>query len=155
MMASWRQIKGAEPGYEVSSQGQVRYLTDTVKLSFDGRYYKARIVLTSGESVQHRVHRLVASAFVEGYKAGLIVNHIDEDKTNNNSSNLEWCTCQHNNEHSFSKTYRIVKPCGKEVTIFNLSKFCRKYNLDSSCMSKVSNGTHHKHKGFICRRIDE
>jgi hypothetical protein len=37
--------------------------------------------------------------FVSGYCKGLEVNHLDEDKTNNAASNLEWTTRQKNMTH--------------------------------------------------------
>lgn len=42
------------------------------------------------------VHRLVASAFCDGYAPGLSVNHIDGDKTNNRAKNLEWVSLERN-----------------------------------------------------------
>lgn len=47
------------------------------------------------------VHRLVASAWCEGKSVEKrCVNHIDCDKMNNYSSNLEWVTHQENNIHA-------------------------------------------------------
>jgi hypothetical protein len=48
------------------------------------------------------VHRLVAGAFVPGYRRGLHVNHIDGDKLNNHADNLEWVTCQENSDHAYT-----------------------------------------------------
>lgn len=42
------------------------------------------------------VHRLVAKYFVDGYKEGLVVNHIDGNTLNNKADNLEWTTQQDN-----------------------------------------------------------
>ena len=67
-----------------------------------------------------------------------------------------------------SKTYKIIKPSGEEIIIKNLSKFCRKNNLDTSSMNKLArsaigikyktkgrNGKEYKtkqftHKGYKC-----
>ena len=53
------------------------------------------------------VHRAVALTFIpipEKYKhipiEQLQVNHIDGNKTNNDISNLEWCTCKENVQHA-------------------------------------------------------
>ena len=52
-----------------------------------------------------RVHRIVANLFLEesDNKEKVYVNHIDENKTNNHVSNLEWVTPQENNLHSLKK----------------------------------------------------
>ncbi|ASX26109.1 hypothetical protein BA171_03090 [Candidatus Hamiltonella defensa (Bemisia tabaci)] len=42
------------------------------------------------------IHRLVAFAFVKGYRPGFEVNHIDGIKVNNNAHNLEWVSHSQN-----------------------------------------------------------
>lgn len=72
-----------------------------LKLSVNrGGYY--RISLSDGHRhyTHTEVHRLVALLFVPGYKKGLVVNHIDENKLNNRAENLEWCTYQYNLNYS-------------------------------------------------------
>ena len=52
-----------------------------------------------GQSKQIYVHRLVAFAFVDGYKPGLVVNHKDENRQNNDYLNLEWVTQKYNSNY--------------------------------------------------------
>ena len=54
------------------------------------------------------VHRLVAFYFCPGYMEGLVVNHIDGNKLNNISSNLEWVTRSENDIHAFKLGLRKV-----------------------------------------------
>ncbi len=44
-----------------------------------------------------RVHRLVATAFIDNPNNLSIVNHKDENKQNNTVDNLEWCDVRYNN----------------------------------------------------------
>ena len=44
------------------------------------------------------VHVIIARTFVNGYKKGLVVDHIDNDSRNNNASNLQWITHGANTE---------------------------------------------------------
>lgn len=61
----------------------------------------------------HYAHRLVAEYFISnpnGYKE---VNHIDGNKTNNDVSNLEWCSRSMNNKHAFQTGLRQYSELSK------------------------------------------
>lgn len=111
----WRDIQGYEGLYQVSNLGRVKSLDKTIVMA-DGRnrHQKEKIlklqinkygyyVITlwnNKVSKQVKVHRLVAIAFIPNPENLPQVNHIDEDKLNNKTGNLEWCTALENNHHS-------------------------------------------------------
>lgn len=53
----------------------------------------------NGKAVSTKIHRLVATHFLENPNGLRDVNHKDEDKHNNMSSNLEWASHQDNINH--------------------------------------------------------
>lgn len=67
-----------------------------MKLGMRNSYYWA--CLTDSNSKQHcvYVHRLVAYNFIPNPNNYPIINHKDEDPSNNNVDNLEWCTYSYN-----------------------------------------------------------
>lgn len=125
----WRDIKGYEGIYMVSSIGRVKRLPITMRMSNqftswdqstselifkpnkDTKGY-FQVSLQIGKKRTARVHRLVAEAFLtqpsseiitECQKSGLdyvLVNHIDSNIENNSVENLEWCTPKYNNDHA-------------------------------------------------------
>lgn len=50
----------------------------------------------NGKQRKFGIHRLVAAAFVPNPNNYKEVNHKDEDKTNNNANDLEWCSHKYN-----------------------------------------------------------
>jgi hypothetical protein len=59
------------------------------------------------------------------------------------------------NSATQKQLYIITKPDGGQVTIDNLSKFCRENNLNKSTMYLVMNGKRNHHKHFKCSKIEE
>lgn len=91
----WKDIKGFEGKYQVSNMGRVRN-TKRLNILSPSKYQRyLRVNLAEGKKGKYKtiaIHRLVAMAFVEGYAEGLEVNHIDENPSNNVSTNLEFLT---------------------------------------------------------------
>lgn len=95
---TWKDIKGYEGLYQVSNCGNVRNRTRQITLKEHKAGYKQVLLFKNGKGNMFLVHRLVANAFIPNPLNLPVVNHIDENKKNNNSTNLEWCTVSENNQ---------------------------------------------------------
>lgn len=108
------------------------------------------VYVSLGKHGNKRLHRLVAECFIENPYDLPEVNHIDKDKTNNNASNLEWCSRQKNAEHSLSKHYIVENVLtGDRFEVFNLSAFCRENDLLIGSLNETIHQKRRKqHKGY-------
>lgn len=70
------------------------------KLSLSPEGYLRTSHSENGQTKILYVHRLVAAAFIENPNNHPVVNHLDGIKTNNNATNLEWCTVEENARHA-------------------------------------------------------
>ena len=103
----WREIEGYAK-YYVSNYGRVKRLASRYKkcylltptLNKKNGYYYIGLVNNEGKSKNISLSRIVAFAFCNGHTEDKnTVNHIDGDKSNNKSSNLEWVSLQKNCIH--------------------------------------------------------
>ena len=131
MNESWVSVEGFENLYEVSNLGNVRSCARVVydqrtgtrtkkekllKLTQDSPGY-LRVTLYKGTHYKEvwKVHRLVAKHFCVKPVGCDVVNHIDNIKTNNASSNLEWTTALGNSQHMMAQGRKYF-PSGDEST---------------------------------------
>lgn len=120
MVEEWKDIYGYEGLYQVSNLGRVKSLPRDTKnqYAFQERILKPSIDKDGYEIVGfgkklHKVHRLVANAFIPKISGKEIINHKDGNKRNNYVNNLEWCTTQENIIHAV-KTGLFVAKKGSE-----------------------------------------
>jgi len=139
-MEIWKPVTGFEKLYEVSSEGRIRNSRSKVMKTYTiNSGYECLKFTVNGVRTSHLVHRLVATAFIlTGCKDCTEVNHIDEDKQNNKSTNLEWCTSAQNKQHSISS--------GTYDKIFAMKNSLGKKHLPST-YSDYHNVTYSKARG--------
>lgn len=98
-MEEWRDIAGFDE-YQVSNTGNVKsikYGKERILKVFNINGYQYVHLCRDGEKPKNMlVHRLVAQAFLPNPDNLQDVNHKDENKTNNNVNNLEWCDRKYN-----------------------------------------------------------
>lgn len=108
----WKDVIGYEGLYQVSNKGRVKSLITPgkkrhhmkemiLKQTYDNYGYLQLNLHKNGTRCSRKVHRLVATAFIEKPDCcPLTVNHKDGVKTNNSVYNLEWCTNRENLLHA-------------------------------------------------------
>lgn len=147
MIEEWRDIKGYEGLYQVSNLGRVygikrqRFL-NTV---YDRNGYSSVKLTKNGIGKLLSLHRIVAINFIPNQENKPQVNHIDEDKTNNMVSNLEWTTAKENVNHG-TRTERMIKTMNKNIVCSNgkeynsIKEACQELNCHSSGVVNVLKG---------------
>lgn len=139
MKEMWKDIPGYEGLYQVSNLGNIRSLKyaggNKVKLLKQATTngYKQVQLSKNGKGKNHLVHRLVAIAFIPNPNNLPVVNHKDENPSNNNVDNLEWCTQEYNinygtrNERASESMKGENNPCyGKHLSEEHRKKLSKK-----------------------------
>ena len=121
----WKDIKDYEGLYQISNFGNVKSLIQNNSrrkkilkpyLNNSG-YLRVNLYDKFGNAKKYYIHRLVAFTFLDKPQEMNIVNHIDCNKLNNHSNNLEWCNQKFNIQETIRNNlqYKV-----KNVKIKNL-----------------------------------
>lgn len=100
----WRDVVGYENLYQVSNYGNVRSLPRNGTVSYikiksqitDRSGYKIVKLRKNNIPKMVKVHRIVATAFLEKIQGKNIVDHINGKKDDNRVENLRWTTNREN-----------------------------------------------------------
>lgn len=96
----YRQIKGY-PHYYISKNGDIFSIKKQKHLKQNKTgSYKSVVLCNDGKPKTHRIHRLVANAFIDNRNNKPCVNHINCDKYDNRVENLEWVSYKENMIHA-------------------------------------------------------
>ena len=97
MLEEFKIITGFE-NYEISNFGRVRNLLNDkyVSICIGNHDYKVVNLKKNGKFNQKLIHRLLAQEFIDNPDNLQVIDHIDENKLNNNLDNLRWITQQQN-----------------------------------------------------------
>lgn len=121
----WKEIKGYEGIYQVSSEGRVkslerdivdkngrkRHLQERIKeyLPYENREYSVVTLSKDAHCDTRYVDYLVADAFIPNPECHFLVGHKNKIKTDNRVDNLEWISCDRPVGYYSDITGKLIK----------------------------------------------
>lgn len=172
----WRDVKGYEGLYQVSNLGDVKSIDHiTVQMNNGvkcGTKYKGKLLkpqvrnrgylavhLSKGNvSKWELVHRLVATAFCEKANDNYnVVNHLDNNPSNNNANNLEWTDYKGNMQYATKQGRMHYQPQNlkKAIESHKIPVIASndKETIKFSCAMEAEKfGFNHRHISKCCRK---
>lgn len=177
----WKDVVGYEALYRISNLGNVVNVVGRKcgggkcdskpfllkrRLFKDG--YEAVTLFIDSVPKTHKIHRLVAIAFIPNPEGKLCVNHINSVRNDNRLANLEWCTHGENMKHGFDfgfKTLTGSKNNNSKLTELDvltireaahngssIKELSAKFNIGGTTVGGIINGDSWKHIGGPIRR---
>lgn len=165
-MELWLSI-GDFPNYQVSSNGRVRNITTgrLLKPGINKHGYPIVVLSNNGVAKTKTVHRLVADTFYDGCHDGLVVDHLDGNKTNNFIANLDFCTSGENNARAYKlglkkpvhvyeeSNNRRVRVVETGIIYRSMNECARETGGNRRHIQDCLNGRLNKHNGYHYEEI--
>lgn len=153
--------------YQISNHGRLRKQDTIIKPYKCKNGYLEYALWSHNKRTVKLAHRLVAEAFIINPNNLPQVNHIDEDITNNNVNNLQWCTAKYNANYGTRNikcrecNRKSFKAVGKyTITDEFIEKFetitdaANSVNGDATFISRVCKGKGTSAYGYHWKFID-
>ncbi len=157
MQETYKDILGYENLYQVSNLGNVKSLPKSdgngnrerlLKLEVCAKnhtsYYRVSLS-KNGVVNRYQVHQLVAQAFIQNLDGKPLVNHIDNNPSNNQVCNLEWCTAKENRLHAATQN-RLPRLSGENngnakytARLINIIRSRHKNGMTQTDIAKMFN----------------
>lgn len=181
----WKDIIGYEGIYQISNFGRIKSLDriNCVGHKLHGKikkavadkdgYLQVRLSI-NGLTKTYKVHRLVATAFIDNPLNFPQINHKDENKVNNTANNIEWCDCKYNLNYGTardrikhhidyleigrkrSKAVLQIGPNGKVVKLWRSGvEASKSLNIDLSTLYNCCNGKRKTAGGYKWKYVEE
>lgn len=157
----WKDIRGYEGRYQVSTDGCVRNSKGKILKpnNKSPRYDTVRLYNGSRTEYEDRlIHRLVAETFIDIPSDCCEVNHIDGDRYNNDVSNLEWVPHKENMLHAVKHglvdtekakaAHRKPVLCSNGKRYASMQDAANDLGLLPSCISSVISGRYKSTGGY-------
>ena len=182
-------IEGYEGMYIITSYGRVYSVVKRDRFSritgggelvqaLTPTGYKFVALYKNGKGKQFYIHQLVAKAFIPNPENKNCVDHIDNNKDNNNVENLRWVTHKENMNNTITKMRMVNEsakyisqegadnPFSRKVGMYTLEgelikvfdsggQIEREYGIRSASISRVCRGERPQTHGYVFKFLSE
>ena len=136
------------PDYSIDTEGNVYSHRRNIclKPALNSSGYPQVVLCRDTYRKSCAIHRLVALTHLPNPDGLAEVDHIDDNKENPHITNLQWLTQVANKVKARAKHYKIHAPDGVEYVVYNLTEFCRTFELNRKSMNRMLLGQRSHYK---------